>query len=1200
MKKQIQRFILALILVGSLCEAAPGTLDLSSLDTNRFVVVNDLESQVVPLMGWQVKMPETEPGVEMVPGIRIDSSQVEVAGVKYDALILSLTTGSFPNSKQPCIELPFAFDANTFNVMRFQARVDVPDGLQPLLGRREVPKTGWYSYQFNRFFDNFGIAVYDSGFDWTAVGVPTTHFLNHVDRTQPGPGGFLDFQWDLRYEDPSGNKSFDRTGVTALRFFYDTRKIPEGKTVVVTITGLQLLKGAHIRFDEPERFAAWTNFTAAYSPDYSDAKRFLEPPEKGRLARPLPLARGGKAQAEIIVDFSDASAITNFIAPDKLTLEARVALGHELDVMRLAGAELKRWLDQVTGADFPFLATPSSNPARRIFLGAGFARKHFAADLAALTATAALDGYAIREKGGDLYIFGVLPKGTLNGIYAFLENNTDLIWALPNEAFGTVFTPKPDLDAVWGDVRDSPVFVLRGWLSPEPWLRYNRCNFTHLGKMDTATRGDYAEVGGHCLSLHSGRFGREAYARFHPMIDGERPEVWSEYKHLTCLTHPELFDVDLASRKEYIDRNELLALRIGVDDSWGICQCETCSAPITLKDGRVVTPENFNEFYSAWFYRYLNRMADALAKWRPGFTTSTYAYFMAAPPPLELSPNIRPWLCPYVRKAQNQPLIAPINQHWWRMLSDWSKVCPGIVYRDYYGLCLSIYPLAEVLAADLRTMRDIGALRITTEGFATPFGDDLGAAEEKWVISRLYWNPDADVEQLRKYYLQRTFREAAPAMERFRGEIRRAWYQKADFNLDFEEMHETAGLIRKLGIDAELRGYLAEASKTVRHPGARVLVERAVAAFDAYMKGETLKPEPAPKSVEESAWAERKNSLSKVAVGDAVAVRTLFDGILTEPELTLEQQVEIRVLYAKALTAAKEPQAARTLIEQNLNDPRLERSVRIYAFQQLFADGVRLDADFTSDQTWAALEAFRAVRINSVWGDPADALAVALASSLAKRGDVAGGARLLERNRDLPGRSPADRAERQQELRDYWREAAKRSVDGADAALTREQERLIATWRVAEKDEITADGRAIAAYNLLEDTWEGLNVKQRRAQVDALIGNPWIDNALRAKAAKKIPLIYLVGEKTDWAATVDHVWWVLDMGDWSGREFGRDDKHALVCETAIKLIEAGETVRAHQLLEKAIPMLGYDGENGDPKRREQIQTLYKRSAETGA
>jgi len=1171
-------------------EASPAKAGMP--DPGRFVISQAAVIQPLPLEGWSVRNAAGEK--DHPSGIQVENTEVSVGGENVPALKLTLTKGVFKQRMEPFVELPITFDADEFNVLMFRARVDVPEGLV-VLGDAEVPKTGWFSSHFNRFSDNFGVTVYDGGFDWTtAHGVPTTHFLNHVDRSQKCEDGFMDFQWDMRFEDRSGNKGFDRQNVKSFRFFYDTTKLPEGETVTITLIDPRLVSGTHIRFQEPELFAQWTNFIDKYEPDFSDSSDALKTPSTGRLAQPVPLARDGKALAEIIVDFSGDSAIGNFVPSEGIPLEARMGVGSEEDVLRLAGEELKRWLDTVTGAAFPYLEKPSGEKCPRIFLGAGFARPHFAEDLEKLAADEALDGYAIRPKDGDIYIFGVLPKGTLNGVYAFLENNTDLIWALPNEEFGAVYSDTPNLEAVWGDVLDKPVFVLRGWLTPEPWLRYNRGNFSHLGRGDSATRGDFAQAGGHCLAIHSGRFGREAYARFHPVIEGERIEEWSEYKHLMCLSHPELFDIYIAQWKKLLSSGNLAStfiFNIGVDDNWGVCECVDCSAPITLEDGRTITPVDFNEFYGVWFYRFLNRVADELAAWRPGFVTSTYSYFMAAPvPPIELSPHIdRIWLCPYVRKSIKEPLFAPINQHWWQMLKDWRAIRPNVVHRDYYGLFLSIYPIAEVLAADLKAMRDIGMLRITTEGFATPMGDDLGAAEEKWVINRLYWDPDADVEQLRKYYLRRTFREAAHAMERFRATIRQAWYQQSSFDMDFEENHETAQMIRRLGIEDSLRGHLSDALAAVKHPGARVLVERTVAAFDAYMKGETIPADPKP-APGDPAWKERLAEIAKAfsTIQSTEELKLAFDKELDGPGLSRSQQADLRSAYTGALLRLKDPQAAREQIRIAMDDPRLERATRGVAFRSHYPLVVQLDETLGADDAILALETFRT---NTRTGDTSR-LAEEIAQAFLRKGDIAAGALVLEKERDRSVVLLEEKLPRQKALKDFWKAASGRGAEGAEAKHATELKALLELCRTVSSEGLTADERQGARFLLLEENWDEIPPAFRREEIDSLVSDPWIDWRLRSLAAAKIPQAHNLESPGGPKGLADHVLHAFTLGDWSGLKFNRDEKFALLKVTAESLIQSGHKDQALRVL-AAAPSLGYTVDEGDSERHEELKQLME-------
>lgn len=102
------------------------------------------------------------------------------------------------------------------------------------------------------------------------------------------------------------------------------------------------------------------------------------------------------------------------------------------------------------------------------------------------------------------------------------------------------------------------------------------------------------------------------------------------------------------------------------------------------------------------------------------------------------------------------------------------KKSNNVVIREYYGIFNGFRPLAEVIAFDVRSYVKLGVMEYTSE--LNPdenflFRDGVirgGGAEwdfmtmEAWVVNRIYWDDTQDVEQLRKYYLRRTYREAAP------------------------------------------------------------------------------------------------------------------------------------------------------------------------------------------------------------------------------------------------------------------------------------------------------------------------------------------------------------------------------------------------------------------------------------------------------
>ena len=615
----------------------------------------------------------------------------------------------------------------------------------------------------------------------------------------------------------------------------------------------------------------YTNHLAHFSPDYSDSSGMLGPPRKGRLANPLPLARSGEAAADIVVDLDPA------LHTPEATL-GRTSYSAEVQVMRRTGhiivrhaaEELKYWLDTLTGASIPIVASGGAGRTG-LFVGTNFAKTLFPEDLAKLAASDAFDGFAVRARGNAIYIFGATAKGTLNGVYAFLENNSDLIWAHSFSDLGTVHTVNPNLNAVWADGIEIPGTIQRGYLGhyievdgrPSEiwmWQMRNRANFIVAPgpSPKLAEWGCWREGGGHCLATSSPR---QQTKEFFPWLrskeTGQRhqPRALGCYVSQICMTQPDLPATYAEGLIEYFHRNAaenpgapLNAFRLGIEDpgpnvEYGVCQCNRCLLPINLPDGRIipyghaVSSYEGLKFRSTQFYLLLEYIARAMARETPDTRLSTYAYYFAceAPP---FQTMVQPWLSPYGGGGQlsHRDYRHPIfwgenrwgsNWRWWERVYAWSRQTDLTVMRDYHGLLTNGRPFAEMVSWDVRAMLPLGVKRFTNESaLNTAF-----LQMDFWVASRIYWNPEADVEALKKYYLRRTFREGAPEMERFFGEIRQWWYRDLGGNADFVNL---GWMIDCMGTQQQQRlyGHLVNASEAARHPVARANVTRLRKTFE--------------------------------------------------------------------------------------------------------------------------------------------------------------------------------------------------------------------------------------------------------------------------------------------------------------------------------------------------------------------------------
>jgi hypothetical protein len=105
-------------------------------------------------------------------------------------------------------------------------------------------------------------------------------------------------------------------------------------------------------------------------------------------------------------------------------------------------------------------------------------------------------------------------------------------------------------------------------------------------------------------------------------------------------------------------------------------------------------------------------------------------------------------------------------------------------------------------------------------------------AMEYWIINRLYWNPDQDVEQLRKYFIRRTYQEAAPQMEKFFGTIRAAWLKDRQPSGYIEAPGLMNELVIRGGLEEPLRQQLEAARKAVKNPTSRLMIDTLRLTFD--------------------------------------------------------------------------------------------------------------------------------------------------------------------------------------------------------------------------------------------------------------------------------------------------------------------------------------------------------------------------------
>lgn len=770
-----------------------------------------------------------------VPTTPLTAPPVKVAPVALEKIVpeggdagsarAKVISVDYEGKTQEAAELTFFHHERAFHAIYFPI-----DGLDPdcntltFKAKLNVPEE-----QLNEF----EISLVDN-----ERGNSSTQILKHTTRLD---NGWYSFKWDVVHDiDRGGGLNLSKTRRIVLA--YPLAKVPADNPIVLTLTDVQFVSGYVARIGDPELFQQWKKYISDYKPDYSDSSKYLLPPTTGRITTPLPLTVDGKAYSKIIVP-AGAS-----------------------DPLKLAGTELQHWIKEMSGANVTIISAPDKGNGTRVLLGRQFAAGKFDKDIASLRDT---DGFAVRTAGKNIHVFGATDKGTLNGIFAFLENNTDIIWPRPQTELSAVFTPNPNLRVLWANALERPATKLRGWttnmgLRPETeiWEVRNRDNYPKGGGYVTydATRrkaqGSYIEFGGgHNISTF---LGKDRPERFYPVIDGQKVATFDIWKHQPNFTAPDIVDVVAKNVLKFIEEDApplIDCININIEDSWGVSTDPKSLEPIKLADGALLKSDD-PAFRSTQFFQFLNAVTEKINAVHPNMMVGTYAYFFSATAPkVAIDPHIRVYFAPYPRPDYRSPLSSPINARWWSQLTAFAKMTPNLVIREYYGIINGGRPLAEVVKFDVKSYLALGVKEYTAEmnpDEEVIYTDDVIRGDRQewnfmamdfWIINRIYWNPNQDIEQLRKYYLRRTYREAAPEMEKFFGILRANSYQDPNpSGFEYGQSIMSRYVIGP-GHESEMRQLLVDAATAVKNPVSRMSVDVLAKTFDDWLAVTKATPE---------------------------------------------------------------------------------------------------------------------------------------------------------------------------------------------------------------------------------------------------------------------------------------------------------------------------------------------------------------------
>ncbi|MCC7496964.1 MAG: DUF4838 domain-containing protein [Bryobacterales bacterium] len=419
-----------------------------------------------------------------------------------------------------------------------------------------------------------------------------------------------------------------------------------------------------------------------------------------------------------------------------------------------AAGELQSFLAQMTGAQLPIIGEQAAGTRPVIAVGEGALTR-------ALKITVPQgESYVLRTAGNRLVIAGGRERGTMYGVYGFLDKLgcrwfTRDISRIPK---------RPRL--VTGELNETgaPAFEYREPYFAEAreknWAARNRVNGASQ-ELDESTGGKVS----YYPFVHSfaALVPVEKYFKHHPeyfsLIEGKRR---SERTQL-CLTNPAVLRIAVAQVREWIRQHpEAKIISVSQNDWTGWCECDNCMR-VEREEGGV---------HSGPILRFVNALAAEIEKTNPDKLIDTLAYWYTEDPPTQTRPrpNVRIRLCPIGACEAHPYEQCERNAYFMKHLRDWSKITNQLYiwhYNTNFSNYLMPFPDYDELAADIPMYKRYGVVGIFLEGATNSAGGAEDAEMRSYIMSRLLWNPRTNVSRDIDEYLDAVYGPAARTMRAY-------------------------------------------------------------------------------------------------------------------------------------------------------------------------------------------------------------------------------------------------------------------------------------------------------------------------------------------------------------------------------------------------------------------------------------------------
>jgi hypothetical protein len=451
-----------------------------------------------------------------------------------------------------------------------------------------------------------------------------------------------------------------------------------------------------------------------------------------------------------------------------------------------AAAELQKYLKIISGTRILIVTDDAPSRPKEILIGKN--ERLNPTQLKISPEKLEDDGFLLKTLGQKLIIAGGREKGTLYGVYAFLE---DYLGCRKYSASVSRIPKREVIEIGPIDRTDVPFFNYREVFMPEAFDD----EYADWHGLDN--RAVQKQLWGLWVHTFDDFIPAEKYFKDHPEYFSEMNGAPMANGQL-CLTNPDVFRVIVEGLRERIRENPGPRYwSVSQNDTFYPCQCRNCLD----QDERFGGP-------SGTLLDFVNRVAREF----PDKIISTLAYQYSRSAPVNIRPekNVNIMLCTIECNRSRALAVDETSASFVKDITDWGRLTDNIILWDYvvqFRNYCDPFPNLRVLQPNIRffAAHNVRMMFEQGSGLSRSEFQELRA----YIIAKLLWNPEADVGAIIEDFTDGYYGAAAPMIRSY-----------------IQLLHDS---LEKSGGDLQIYGYPWDGIRTYLTPG---LLDRYTGLFD--------------------------------------------------------------------------------------------------------------------------------------------------------------------------------------------------------------------------------------------------------------------------------------------------------------------------------------------------------------------------------